>query len=169
MIYAMEKEKPMSKLTADDTVLGLAAAVCDRATELLTDGWTKGAMSRSSGGAPVAFCIHGAIELAMEETFGVRDLRQAVQQDVEQVAVAFICDEAFGTIKGKGAGIPAAAFNDASERRHQEVIDVMSRATTRLWGVTFDTAVTQEKPFEFSQWADLEEAQAKQFLYQTLN
>jgi hypothetical protein len=168
MIYAMEKEKPMTTLTADDTVLGLAAAVCDRATELITDGWTKGSMMRKSGGAPVSFCIHGAIELAMEETFGSRDLRQSVQQDVEQLAVAFVCDEAFGTIRGKGAGIPAAAFNDAGNRRHQEVIDVMRRATDRLWAVTFDVEVTA-KPFEFSQWADVEETQAKQYLYATLN
>lgn len=158
----------MTNLTADDTVLGLAAAVCDRATELITDGWTKGAMSRSRGGAPVSFCIHGAIELAMEETFGSRDHRVGIQQDVEQVAVAFICDEAFGTMKRASAGIPAASFNDASERKHQEVIDVMTRATSRLWGVTFDTEA-MEQPFQFSQWANVEEAQAKQYLYATLN
>lgn len=158
----------MTNLTADDTVLGLAAAVCDRATELITDGWTKGAMFRKSGGAPVSFCIHGAIELAMEETFGVRDLRVGVQQDVEQIAVAFICDEAFGSLKHATAGIPAASFNDAGERRHQEVIDVMVRATNRLWAVTFDTEVTAQ-PFQFSQWANVEETQAKQYLYATLN
>jgi len=157
----------MTTLTATDTVLGLAAAVCDRATELITDGWTKGAMFRSSGGAPVAFCIHGAIELAMEEIFGARDLRQDVQRDVEQVAVAFICDEAFGTIRGKAVGIPAAAFNDASERRHQEVIDVMDRATRRLWGVTLD-AEDSAQPFEFSQWTSLDETQAGQYLYASL-
>jgi hypothetical protein len=157
-----------NKLTADDTVLGLAAAVCERATELITDGWTKGRMRSGEGGVQ-SFCIHGAIELAMEETFGVRNLDQTVQRDVEYLAVAFICDEAFGTIRGKSSGIPAASFNDASQRKHQEVIDVMGRATTRLWGVTFDTAVTPDKPFEFSQWADVEEAQAKQYLYATLN
>lgn len=158
----------MTKLTATDTILGLAAAVCDRATELITDGWTKGRMRSGEGGVQ-SFCIHGAIELAMEETFGRRDLTQEVQRDVEQVAVAFICDEAFGSIRGKEAGIPAAAFNDASQRRHDEVVGVMSRATSRLWGVTFDTNYTLEKPFEFSQWADVEEAQAQQFLHATLN
>lgn len=154
-------------LTADDTILGLAAAVCDRATELITDGWTKGAMMRKSGGAPVSFCIHGAIELSMEETFGQRDLHQDVQRDVEQVAVAFICDSAFGTIRGMGAGIPAAKFNDASQRRHQEVIDVMEQATKRLWGVTFDM-VEAVQPFQYSKWADVEESAAQQYLYASL-
>ncbi len=153
-------------LTADDTVLGLAAAVTSRATELITDGWTKGAMHRSKGGAPVSFCIHGALNLAMEEVFGQRDLGQTVQRDVEQVAVAFICSEAFGSM-GHAGGIPAASFNDASVRRHQEVIDVMARATQRLWSVTFDTEVTKEQ-FEFSQWANVEEAQASQYLNATL-
>jgi len=114
-----------------------------------------------------SFCIHGAIELSMEETFGQRDLRQDVQRDVEQVAVAFICDEAFGSIKGSGAGIPAAAFNDAAERRHQEVIDVMERATSRLWSIALDPELS-ERPFEYSQWADVDEAQATQYLHASL-
>lgn len=157
----------MSKLTADDTVLGLAAAVTDRTCELITDGWTKGSMRRMKGGAPVSFCIHGAIELAMEETFGQRDLRQDIQKDVEQVAVAFICDEAFGSMKRATGGIPAASFNDASQRKHQEVIDVLERATKRLWGVTFDT-IDAETPFEYSQWAEVDEAQASQYLHASL-
>lgn len=156
----------MSKLTADDTVLGLAAAVTDRTCELITEGWTKGKM-RSGAGGVQSFCIHGALHLAMEETFGVRDPRQDIQKDVEQVAVAFICDEAFGSMKRATGGIPAAAFNDASQRKHQEVIDVLERATKRLWGVTFDTVET-EQPFEYSQWANVDEAQAQQYLYASL-
>ncbi len=156
-----------TKLTADDTILGLAASVCSRATELITEGWTKGKM-RSGAGGVQSFCIHGAIELAMEEIFGARDHRQEVQRDVEQVAVAFVCDEAFGEIRGRAGGIPAAAFNDSSTRRHQEVIDVMSRATDRLWGVAFDVETTRE-PYQFSKWANVEETQAQQYMHQTLN
>lgn len=156
----------MTKLTADDTVLGLAAAVTDRACELITEGWTKGRM-RSGAGGVQSFCIHGALELAMEETFGTRDLSQHVQKDVEQVAVAFICDEAFGTIRGHGAGIPAAAYNDNPQRRHQEVIGVMERATQRLWSVTFD-ANDSMQPFQYSKWADVDEAQASQYLHASL-
>lgn len=153
-----------NKLTADDTILGLAAAVTDRACELLTEGWTKGKM-RSGAGGVQSFCIHGAIELAMEETFGQRDLRQDIQRDVEQVSVAFICDEAFGSMKRATAGIPAASFNDAAATRHQEVIDVMDRATSRLWSVTFDS---EGKDFEYSKWADVDEAQAEQYLHASL-
>lgn len=157
----------MTKLTASDTVLGLAAAVCGRATELITEGWTKGRM-RTGAGAVQSFCIHGAIELAMEETFGARNLNQDVQRDVEQVTVAFICDQAFGSLARATSGIPAAAYNDASERRHQEVIDVMEGATSRLWSVTFDTEVSNST-FEYSRWADVEEAQAHQYLHASLN
>lgn len=154
------------ELNADDTILGLAAAVTSRACELITDGWTKGSMMKKSGGAPVSFCIHGAVEFSMEETFGVRDLSQRIQRDVEQVAVAFICDAAFGTIKGKEAGIPAASFNDASERRHDEVIRVMQSAADRLWSIALDS----EKLWEPSKWADVDVSAepVQQFLHASL-
>lgn len=157
----------MSKLTVDDVVLGLAAAVTNRACELITDGWTKGAMMRKAGGAPVSFCIHGALELAMEETFGYRDLRQDVQRDVEQVAVSFICDEAFGGRNQFVNGIPAAQYNDASERKHSEVIGVMERATKRLWDISFDTT-TSGHGFEYSKWASVDESVASQYLNASL-
>ena len=155
----------MSKLTADDTVLGLAAAVTDRACELLTEGWTKGRM-RSGAGGVQSFCIHGALNLAMEETFGTHDTRQQVQRDVQEVAVAFICDEAFGHIRNL-SGIPAAAYNDAPNRKHQEVIDVMERATQRLWSVTFDTEALGQS-YEYSKWANVEETTATQYLNASL-
>ena len=156
----------MAKLTADETVLGLAAAVNDRATELITEGWTKGKMRGGSGGVQ-SFCIHGALNFALDELLPGREC-DSVRAEVEQVAVAFICDEAFGSMK-QGGSIPAARFNDASERHHQEVIDVMERATQRLWSVTFDTASmpagqVATPTYEFSQWAGVDEGEATKYL-----
>ena len=151
-------------LTADETVLGLAAAVTSRACELITDGWTKGSMMKKVGGAPVSFCIHGALDLALEEILG-ENRNDSFRRDVEQVAVAFICDQAFGSIKRATAGIPAATYNDAAHRKHQEVIDVMELATQRLWSVTFDT---EGDTFEFSQWANVDEGTASQYLHASL-
>lgn len=158
----------MPKLTADETVLGLAAAVTTRACELITDGWTKGKMRGGAGGVE-NFCIHGAVELAMHEVFATRNLKQLVQRDVEDVAVAFICDEAFGSMKGHSGGIPAAQFNDAGKRRHEEVTGVMERASERLWGLAVPSDETSTEAFTYSKWADVDEEQAKQYLYASLN
>lgn len=154
------------KLTADETVLGLAASVTSRACELIQDGWVKGAMRNGAGGVE-NFCIHGAIELAMEEVFQARNLKQLVQQDVEDVAVAFICDEAFGKMQSRSGGIPAARFNDAAERKHSEVTGVLDRAAERLWALAVDSQA--ECDFTWSQYADVNEEQAKQYLHASLN
>lgn len=155
------------KLTADETVLGLAAAVTSRACELIQDGWTKGKMRGGAGGVE-NFCIHGAIELAMEETFQARNLKQLVQRDVEDVAVAFICDEAFGKMQGHSGGIPAAAFNDAAARKHAEVTGVLDRAAERLWSLAVDSDTELESQLSWTQCEENEE-QAKQYLYASLN
>lgn len=155
----------MTKLKADEAVLGLAAAVTGRACELIQDGWTKGKMRGGEGGVE-SFCVHGAVELAMEEIFGIYDRRQLVQQDVEDVAVAFLCDEAFGQMQS--GRIPVASFNDAASRKHSEVIGVMSRAADRLWDLSSDSEPTQWTP---SKWSteDLEKEEVKNFLYGSLN
>jgi hypothetical protein len=156
----------MKKLDNDDTVLGLAAAVTSRSCELITDGWTKGKMTGGTGGA-AEFCIHGAINLAMEEIFGSQ--KTQVQQSVEDIAVAFICDEAFGKMHSRSGGIPAAAFNDAAARKHQEVLGVLGRAADRLW----DLALGEETVSDYtpSQWCETEvdAEEAKQYLYASLN
>ncbi len=157
----------MSKLKADEAILGLAASVTDRACELITDGWTKGRM-RSGAGGVESFCIHGAIELAMEEVFGQRNVRSDVQRDVEDVACAFICDEAFTPGGGKKVGHWAAGYNDAADRRHDEVTGVLDRAANRLWGLAVPDESSTES-FTYSKYAEVDEEQAKQFLYASLN
>jgi hypothetical protein len=160
------------KLQNDEAVLGLAASVTSRACELIGDGWVKGQMRTMADGSPVSFCIHGAVELAMEEVFGIYDKRQVqVQKDVEDVAVAFICDEAFnqrGTAMNFANGIPAAGYNDSSERKHEEVVGVLGRAAGRLWDLTVERESTSYVP---SKWAevDTESEQAQQYLYASLN
>lgn len=157
------------KLKDDETVIALAAAVCGRATELITDGWTKGSMRNGAGGAE-NFCIHGAVELALDEVFGTD--RKTIRQDVNEVAVAFICDEAFGKMQNHSGGIPAAAFNDAAQRKHEEVVGVMNRAHVRLWDLTVERdSIGQDGNWTPSKWAEVdtqsEEAQA--FLHASLN
>lgn len=162
----------MSKLNTDEAVLGLAASVATRACELIRDGWTKGKMHTLAGGAPDSFCIHGALDLALEEVFGDKRFvsKLGVRQDVEDVAVAFICDEAFGRMHSRSGGIPAASYNDASERKHGEVVGVMSRAADRLWDIVMDQASSGEewRPTAWAE-ADTNSEEAKQFLYAPLN
>lgn len=172
------------KLTVDDTVLGLAASVAGRACELLTDGWTKGKLYGGAGGVQ-EFCIHGAINLAIEEVFGpgtsvgrshIDGTRMVTSgaADVEAVAVAFIIDEAKAQHEYKGGGmfLGAAGFNDAPERKHAEVLAVVDSASKRLW----DLADEQQEAGSASGWtpsqwatADVESVVAQQYLNATLN
>lgn len=153
----------MSKLTADEALCGLAASVTGRACELIMDGWTKGRMSAGFDKVE-QFCIHGALDLAMEEIFGTRSKRSEVVKAVETLATAFICDEAFGGTKTR---FWAAGYNDAAERRHDEVTGVLDRASNRLWALAVPNDDAEYK-FEYSQYADVEPAQAQQMLYATL-
>ena len=173
-----------NKLTVDDTVLGVAASVAGRACELLADGWVKGKLYDGPGGVS-SFCIHGAINLAIEEVFGdgasagrshidgTRMISSGAS-DVEAVAVAFIIDEAAAQHKYKGGGmfLGAAAFNDAPERKHEEVLSVVGNASKRLWDLSMeqqtDGAGSGWTP---SKWAevDVSTEEAKNYLYATLN
>jgi hypothetical protein len=164
------KEKDMTmKLQNDEAVLTLAASVTERARDLIQDGWSKGSMATGFERAE-SFCVHGALNLALQEVFGL--VSPTVAKDVEDVSVAFMCDSAFNTndaYKMAGHGIPMATFNDEPTRQHQEVVDAMTRAADRLLAIALPDDETAE-PFEFSKWADVDtqSEQAKQFLYQSL-
>lgn len=159
------------KMKAADSTLGLAAAVADRACELIQEGWVKGAMHTKVDGAPVQFCIHGAIDLAMEEIFGHKRLGA----EAEVLATAFIVDEAQTQYGFKGSwkqgGIPAAGFNDVAERKHQDVLNVMGAAAERLWDLALERELAQDSGWTPSQWADVDvnSEDAQQFLHATLN
>ena len=154
-----------------DGTLGLAAAVTDRACELIKEGWVKGRMHTKVDGAPVQFCIHGALDLALEEIFG--DKRLGAEAEV--LATAFIVDEAntqynYGR-KVTGPGIPASSFNDASERKHEEVLNVLSAASQRLWDLSLEQTSAVDSGWEPSKWADVDvnSEEAQQYLHASLN
>lgn len=157
-----------------DSTLALAAAVAERACDLIQEGWVKGRMSTSVDGVPVQFCVHGAIDLAMAEIFGSK----RAGAEAEVIATAFIVDEAQTQYNFKGSwksgGIPAAGFNDAASTKHQDVLNVMEAATERLWGLALEEefpALKENKHWAPSQWAevDVNSEDAQQFLYATLN
>lgn len=159
------------KMTVDDALINLAASVVDRTRELIADGWVKGKMSESVDGVPTAFCIHGALNLAMEEVFG----HASGNATVEVLAVAFICDEAKSQYNFQGSwkqgGIPAASFNDNAATKHEDVLNVLGAASQRLWEVGLDfAAAPSTSDWKPSKWADVDvqSEDAQQFLYATL-
>lgn len=162
-----------TKMTVDDAIINLAASVVDRTRELITDGWIKGHMSTSVDGAQTAFCIHGALNLALEEVFGAYQRGS----DVEVLAVAFIVDEAKNQYGFKGSwqhgGIPAASFNDSPATKHEDVLNVLGAASKRLWsiGMDWESGLSMD-PSNWvpSKWAeaDVQAPEAQQFLHASL-
>lgn len=115
----------------EDATLALAAGVADRVHDLIQDGWVKGRFYTKTGGAPHRFCILGAIDLALEEFFQKRTCVGSTH--VGEIVRAFISDEAL-TRYGSWGSIPG--FNDASERKLEEVLAVVAGAARRLWDLS---------------------------------
>lgn len=160
------------QLTVDDAIICLAASVVDRTRDLIQDGWVKGTMA--TGFQKVeAFCIHGAMNLALAEVFGSLTQDRYTCQAVEAIATAFIVDEAASQYGFKGswknAGIPAAGFNDAPSTQHEDVLKVLGGATKRLWSIGLDTQ--DSEAWMPSKWAEVEvnSDEAKQLLYAQLS
>lgn len=153
-------------MTVDDSILICAASVVDRARELLDDGWVQGRWFTSVEGVKVKFCIHGALDMALDELAANSTMSRAYRSAVEDFAVFFICDEVFGG-KTKENHV-AMGWNDAPGRKQVEVSEMMGRVGKRLWNISLDL----DEKFEFSKWADVDyqgNDRAQQFLYQTLN
>lgn len=159
------------KMTVDDATINLAASVVGRAYELISDGWVKGQMSGGEGSVE-EFCIHGAMNLAIAEMFG-DGYRGA--GDIEAIATAFIVDEASTQYNFKGSwkrgGIAAAPFNDAPATKHEDVLNVLSAASKRLWdiGLDFESNGSSEG-WIASKWADVDvnSEDAQQLLHASL-
>lgn len=169
------------RISVDDTVLTLAASVVDRTRDLIQDGWVKGALNAGYKGAE-EFCIHGAMGLALQEVFGYTgdtgrvNVCGGIAADnrgygqVEAICTAFIVDEANSQFNFGGSfaigNLSAAPFNDAAERKHEDVLSVLGAASKRIWDLT----INPEPDFQFSQWADVDTQTegAKQFLYASL-
>jgi len=167
-------EQPM-KISVEDTALTLAASVVERAHELLADGWTQGTLYEGRDGLPERFCVHGALNLALEEVFGegtslgrshIDGTRMVTSgaSDVEALAVAFIVDEAASQFAYQGGGmfLGAARFNDAPERKLDEVLAVIGAASKRLWDLALDSEPS--KTWEPSKWAQVDEVATEQFM-----
>ncbi len=156
----------MEKLKVEDAILGLAASVAGRACELLSDGWVKGTWRSGEGGAET-FCIHGAIDVALEEMFGNKQRNDS--RYIEEIATAFIVDEAANQFNFTGKHC-AIGFNDASERKHEEVISVVAAASKRLWDLSIEQFSSSSETWTPSNWAtaDVASVEAQNFLYQSL-
>lgn len=164
------------KMNVDDAALTLAASVVDRTYELLSDGWVKGKLYDGPNGVE-QFCIHGALNLAIEEVFGagtsvgrhhVDGTRMVTTgaSDIEAIAVAFIVDEAATRYSYRGGGmfLGAAGFNDAEDRKLEHVLEVVGQAGRRLW----DIAMDQPTGVELSWAADVAESDVQQFMHASL-
>lgn len=164
------------KMNVDDAALTLAASVVDRTCELLSDGWVKGKLYDGPNGVE-QFCIHGALNLAIEEVFGAGTsigrhhidgtrMLTSGASDIEAIAVAFIVDEAatqYSYSGGHSLYLGAAGFNDAPERKLEDVLSVVGAAGKRLWSIAMD-----EETMGQVSWAPVDEEVAQQFMYASL-
>ncbi len=160
----MNMQATNERLTTSDTINTLAASVTERTAELLSDGWMQGALSNGVE----AFCIHGAMALALDEVFGQsEDCGRAYvcggvaaqdrgkgRAEVEAVATAFIVDEAaskygFDPNSWKQGFNGAASFNDDPTRQQHEVLDVVSSAAEKLWSMTLDAELAIQKQVSY--------------------
>lgn len=170
-----------TKMSVDDAVLTLAASVVDRTAELLADGWVKGRLNGGHGNVE-EFCIHGALSLALEEVFGdskecgrvyVCGGAAAMDRgrgDIEAIAAALIVDEAanrfgYNANAWRNGSLAAAPFNDAAERKHDEVLSTVRGAAHRLWDLALDS--DQAASVQVS-WAQVDEEVAQQYLHVSL-
>lgn len=121
-----------------DAVVAMAASITERAHDLIRDGWTKGKFYTKVDGAPVEFCVLGALELAMREMFPERASAFRVGADVEDLAQAFIVQEMRIQHGGRGCGsIPG--FNDHPDTQLEHVLGVLRAAAERLWNISVQT------------------------------
>ncbi len=174
-----------TRMTLDEATTNMAALVVDRVHDLIQDGWVKGALTAGFEDAE-QFCVHGAMNLALAELFGMRDCpvgrvnvcggyaaQEFGQAPVEALATAFIVDECQNRYAFKGSwemgNMAAAPFNDDPAVVHDDVLAVLKGASERLWNVALGTDST-ETIVERS-WADdveTDSEQAKQFLFARL-
>lgn len=173
------------KMSVDDALINIAASVVERTRDLIADGWVKGTLTAGFGGVQ-EFCIHGAMGLALQEVFGETGDTGRVNVcgglaatargygEVEALATAFIVEEAKNQYGFKGSwqhgGIAAAPFNDDPAVKHQDVLNVLESAASRLWTIGTDWESSSHQSWQPSQWADVDVSSepAQQFLYATL-
>lgn len=120
-------------ISVENASYALAASIVDRSHDLIEDGWVKGRLSTSIGGALRRFCILGAMQLAVEEVFGTDRYASVQAYDLAQ---AFILDEAANQYNYRSSSIPG--FNDPANRTHDQVLSVLKSAAQRLWDLSLE-------------------------------
>lgn len=120
-----------------DATIMLAAAVVERSADLMRDGWIQGRLVKMiEGKTPVAYCILGALDEALNEIMPGPNFASDARREVHDMATAFILDEAEEQTREKTSSIPG--WNDSGERTQEEVVAVMEAAASRLWDISLD-------------------------------
>jgi hypothetical protein len=121
-----------------DATVMLAAAVVERSADLIRDGWVKGRFYKMiEKNVPVAFCILGALEEALNEVMPTANFAPEARREVHDMCAAFILDEVEEQTRVKTTSIPG--WNDSGERSQEEVVSVMQGAAARLWDISLDS------------------------------
>jgi hypothetical protein len=158
------EEDVMTKIEVHDASLALAGTLVDRSYDLIDDGWVKGRFYQKVDGAPVTFCIEGALELASQELFS-NMYHADHKRDVVNLARLFILDEVEKQTGRVYASIPG--YNDAGERSHEQVLGVLQGAAQRLWDLSVNTE--ELGSLDLTQYVETEPAEAaKQYLHAVL-
>lgn len=122
-----------------DATVMLAASVLERSGELIADGWVKGRFYKMvEKDVPVAFCILGAFEQALDELMPKASYSADARREIIDIATVFVLDEVENQTNKKVSSIPG--WNDAGERTQEEVLSVIGRAAARLWEISFETS-----------------------------
>ena len=127
-----------SQYTHDGTIM-MAAAVVERSVDLVQDGWIQGSWVKMlEKKVPVAFCILGAFDQAIEEMMPASSFSEHARREVKEVSIAFVLDEVEEQTRQKADSIPG--WNDNGNRTQEEVVKVLQGAAARLWEISLDTS-----------------------------
>ncbi len=156
------------KIEVVDSYAALAAAMGERAHELLADGWVQGRFIVTDEDMPVTFCIEGAIALAWQEITAAAANRVTAPGFEAEMLRVFILDEAKAQYSHDGGSIPS--FNDRTGRTQDEVLSVVRKATDRLWDLSLDDGIPLGQAVDLSAYTDVDVAEegAQQFLHAAL-
>jgi hypothetical protein len=140
MVDAKQEKNFMdSQAYVQDATVMLAAGLVERSADLIRDGWIRGTFYKMvEGKTPVAFCILGALEEAMNELMPATQFVEEARRQVHDVACAFILDEVEEQTREKTGSIPG--WNDSGTRTQEEVVSVMEAAASRLWDISLDSS-----------------------------
>lgn len=144
----------------NDANLILAASCIERASDLIQDGWVRGRFYTTVAGAPVSFCILGALEVAFQE---LGNLHKDHQREILSICQSFILDEVDEQFRYKTCSIPS--FNDSKARSVDDVTSVLRAAAKRVWDVAMES---DETLVDLTQYVKPQSEEQKQYLHAVL-